>query len=159
MSDLINRTELIEEIKSLKITIGGKDIFPDIVKDGILNIINEQPTEQGTIIQGKLDPYAYKKVYPRELEIWIEQVEEALGFKLFFWQKKFIERGTYRRIGKTTAEILRELWQIDQEALDYTGYNKFDLLKRQYCRNLLEIKAKLDAAGVPTREVKVDELS
>ena len=44
MSDLISRSELIEEIKSLSIVLNGKQIFPDYAKDTILRIINEQPT-------------------------------------------------------------------------------------------------------------------
>lgn len=44
MSDLISRSELLEEIKSLSIVLNGKQIFPDDAKDTILRIINEQPT-------------------------------------------------------------------------------------------------------------------
>lgn len=44
MSDLISRSELIEEIKSLSIVLNGKQIFSDDAKDTVLRIINEQPT-------------------------------------------------------------------------------------------------------------------
>ena len=44
MSDLINRSELLEEIKSLSIVLNGKQIFSDDAKDTVLRIINEQPT-------------------------------------------------------------------------------------------------------------------
>ena len=44
MSDLISRSALIEEIKSLSIVLNGKQIFSDDAKDTILRIINEQPT-------------------------------------------------------------------------------------------------------------------
>lgn len=44
MSDLISRSELLEEIKSLSIVLNGKQIFSDDAKDTILRIINEQPT-------------------------------------------------------------------------------------------------------------------
>ena len=43
MSDLISRSELLEEIKSLSIVLNGKQIFSDDAKDTILRIINEQP--------------------------------------------------------------------------------------------------------------------
>ena len=44
MSDLIRRSALIEEIKSLSIVLGGKQIFSDNAKDSVLRIIDEQPT-------------------------------------------------------------------------------------------------------------------
>ena len=44
MSDLISRSELIEEIKSLSIILNGKQIFSDDAKDTVLRIIKEQPT-------------------------------------------------------------------------------------------------------------------
>lgn len=44
MSDLISRSELLEEIKSLSIVLNGKQIFSDDAKDTVLRIISEQPT-------------------------------------------------------------------------------------------------------------------
>lgn len=44
MSDLISRSELIEELKSLKIVLNGKQIFSDDAKDTVLRIVNEQAT-------------------------------------------------------------------------------------------------------------------
>ena len=44
MSDLISRSELLKEIKSLSIVLNGKQIFSDDAKDTVLRIINEQPT-------------------------------------------------------------------------------------------------------------------
>ena len=44
MARYIEDTNLIEEIKSLKISVGGKDIFPDEAKESVLRVINEQPT-------------------------------------------------------------------------------------------------------------------
>lgn len=43
MSDLISRSELLEELKSLKIVLDGKQIFSDDAKDTVLRIVNEQP--------------------------------------------------------------------------------------------------------------------
>ena len=40
----IEDTNLIEEIKSLKISVGGKDVFSDEAKESVLRVINEQPT-------------------------------------------------------------------------------------------------------------------
>lgn len=44
MDDLISRKTLINEILSLRMSIGGKDVFPPIVKQTILQIIDEQPS-------------------------------------------------------------------------------------------------------------------
>ena len=44
MSDLISRSELLEEIKSLSIVLNGKQIFSDDAKDTLLRIIDEHPT-------------------------------------------------------------------------------------------------------------------
>ena len=44
MNDLISRSELLEEIKSLSIVLNGKQIFSDDAKDPLLRIIDEQPT-------------------------------------------------------------------------------------------------------------------
>jgi hypothetical protein len=44
MGRLIDEDELVEEIKSLKIVLDGKDIFPTAAKDTVLRIISEQPT-------------------------------------------------------------------------------------------------------------------
>ena len=44
MRRFINEDELVEKIKSLKIVLDGKDIFPTAAKDTVLRIISEQPT-------------------------------------------------------------------------------------------------------------------
>lgn len=44
MARYIDADELTKEIKSLQISCGGKNTFPDTVKESILRIINEQPT-------------------------------------------------------------------------------------------------------------------
>lgn len=58
--------------------------------------------------------------FSTELEKTFEAVEKALGFKLFIWQKTFIANTTYRRSGRTTAEILRALLNVSKSPLDYT---------------------------------------
>lgn len=87
-----------------------------------------------------------------ELEKTFAAVEKALGFKLFIWQKTFIANTTYRRSGRTTAEILRALLNVSKPPLDYTK-PVTDHMERFYREETREIKAKLDAAGIPTRTV------
>lgn len=78
--------------------------------------------------------------------------KNALGFKLFFWQKAFIFVGHFRRYGETTAEILRALLDTEAEPLDYTkrtGNGREEI----YRHELREIQEKLQGAGIKTRAV------
>lgn len=91
--------------------------------------------------------------YDPKLHDLFRKVEDALGFKLFFWQKTYIDQGCFRGFGKTTAEILRELLtDVDVEPLDYSEFpsSKIDNF---YKMEMKEIKEKLDAAGIKTRKV------
>lgn len=89
-------------------------------------------------------------IFPQH-EKQFEAIEAALGFKLFAWQKSYIVYGQFRQYGATTAEILRELMQVDSFPLDYTKRptTQREALYRDFLR---EIKQQLDGAGVPTRE-------
>lgn len=86
-----------------------------------------------------------------ELEKTFAAVEKALGFKLFIWQKTFIANTTYRRSGRTTAEILRALLNVSKPPIDYTK-PVTDHMERFYREETREIKAKLDAAGMVGNE-------
>lgn len=82
----------------------------------------------------------------------IEEIEKALGFKLFVWQKYYMLDGKYRMSGLTTADILRELMFDGIKPIDFTRPPKShrDSDRRN---TLVAIKKKLDAAGVKTREI------
>lgn len=101
----------------------------------------------------KLDPYRETPLFSPPLEKWFKEVENALGFKLFFWQKTYIQRGVFRCYGETTARILRELSQVDKEPLNLIRYRARNIRERFYFDELLKMKKTLDEAGVPTREV------
>lgn len=101
----------------------------------------------------KINPHQEYYTTSAQIETWLAAVEAALGFKLFVWQKVYIEHGIFRRFGKTTAEILRDLSQIDKPPLDLRRYRTKNMRERLYCHELLRMKETLDAAGVPTREV------
>lgn len=81
-----------------------------------------------------------------------EEVEKALGFKLFYWQKTYIMGSEIRRFGGTTANILRSLLDVEGDPLDYTrpASGKRDKFYRD---TLLDIKEKLNKAVIKTREV------
>lgn len=88
-----------------------------------------------------------------ELDNLFEEVEKALGFRLFYWQKTYVYINKSRRSGATTAIILNDLLR-DTEAtpLDYTKPAS-DKRSKFYRDELLKIKEKLDKAGIKTREV------
>ena len=41
---------------------------------------------------------------------WFRNVEQALGFRLLYWQKHYILWGDRRVSGQTTAQILRDIY-------------------------------------------------
>lgn len=90
-------------------------------------------------------------VKPDEEELF-ERVEQALGFKLFAWQKSFIVSGEFRRSGKTLAECLRILLAVDGEPL-YFAYPPKNAKESIFRENLKDIEAKLKAAGIPIRRI------
>lgn len=82
-----------------------------------------------------------------------EKVERALGFKLFIWQKTFIERGEYRLSGKTTALALQTLLPYNKEPLELRRPNS---RREQFEQmQIIEIQQKLKAEGIPCREIKM----
>lgn len=81
-----------------------------------------------------------------------KEIEEALGFKLFIWQKYFIVRGIYRRTGLTTAKAIRRLLKKD-EPLDMRNYRPTNSEERFEMKETLKIYGKLQAAGVETCKV------
>lgn len=83
---------------------------------------------------------------PEQIE-WFEKIEKALGFKLFFWQKTFLITGNFRQAGFTTAECLKKLF--GEEPIDYSERAK-NLKEHIYRRQLLEIKERLQRAGIKT---------
>lgn len=107
---------------------------------------------------GEIANWIYSSTNPpdSEFEKTIRAVESALGFKLFVWQKTFIEDERFRRMGDTTARILRDLLDVSAKPIDYT---RGAATHRQqfYRRELKEIKEKLDRAGIPARAVFFSE--
>ena len=87
-----------------------------------------------------------------DLQNKFERVEQALGFRLFRWQKSYIAMGEFRCYGKTTAECLRMLWEVTADPLDFTKppISKRDVFFR---KTMKEIQEKLVSAGIPTRTV------
>lgn len=95
--------------------------------------------------------WIYESVFPENEEMF-KKIEAALGFKLFFWQKAYIITGQFRRYGKTTAEILKELLDVAGTPIDYT---KRPSSSREdfYRRETREIQERLHKAGIKTRVI------
>ncbi len=81
----------------------------------------------------------------------IKPIEEALGFKLFTWQKSYLLNGEYRRYGDSTAKALKILLEVNKAPLvvshPTSHHQKCEII------TLRDIKEKLDVAGIPTREI------
>lgn len=102
--------------------------------------------------------WIYGSVIPpdNDFEKTIQTVEDALGFKLFVWQKNYLAYGEFRKMGVTTAQILRELLDVSGTPIDYRRRAESER-EKFYRGELQKIKKKLDAAGIPTRKVLFSE--
>lgn len=83
----------------------------------------------------------------------IDKIENALGFRLFYWQKYYMVHQRFRYYGATTAKNLTELITYrDKEPLDF---RKKSSTHKECCErhDLLRLKKKLDDAGIQTRKV------
>ena len=95
--------------------------------------------------------YIYGK-HPNEgnAEASQEEVEKALGIKLYPWQISYINRETWRQAGFSTAKCLRRLLVDDGMPRELTRiiYVSADAEERFEQRMLIEIMQKLKTAGV-----------
>lgn len=84
-------------------------------------------------------------------EIDFDKVEMALGFELFYWQKTYIQFGSYRRSGKSVAVALHILLNnIDEPLTLPKPRNNRESIEQQI---LVEIYKKLQSANVPCRQI------
>jgi len=102
--------------------------------------------------------WIYGSVLPpdSDFEKTIHAVEEALGFKLFVWQKNYLAYGEFRQMGVTTAKILQELLDVSGAPIDYSR-STGSAREKFYRGEIQKIKKKLDDAGIPTRKVFFSE--
>ena len=80
MGRLIDEDELVEEIKSLKIVLDGKDIFPTAAKDTVLRIISEQPTayDPDKVVE-QLEDYGNEETRYYKNTPYEKCIEECIG--------------------------------------------------------------------------------
>lgn len=101
---------------------------------------------------------------PEEIEE-MRLLEQALGIRLFAWQKAYIKNGNFRCFGKTTAVIIRILTQ-GKEPVDLRNYGTIrkyiamdtpQIMTKSLCdffkSEVKEIHEKLLAAGIKTNPV------
>lgn len=92
----------------------------------------------------------YEELY----DLPLTKVEEALGFKLFTWQKTRICLGTSRQSGRTTATTIMRLLKGDHDGKVYLPLRprrQYDLWEKRF---VLDMATKLQAAGIEIKEIK-----
>lgn len=97
--------------------------------------------------------WIYKPVNDPSWDSLFERIEEALGFKLFIWQKTHIMGLGYRCSGQTTAEALRVLVGGRISGPIYLERPK-NRIEDFYQQELIDIKRKLDDKGVISRNIE-----
>lgn len=97
--------------------------------------------------------WIYKPVNDPSWDSLFERIEEALGFKLFIWQKTHIMGLGYRCSGQTTAEALRVLVGGRISVPIYLERPK-NRIEDFYQQELIDIKRKLDDKGVISRNIE-----
>ena len=115
------------------------------------HIIAHTAPEPARAENANFDFYKDEYFNPQD-QAMFEAVENALGFKLFFWQKSYILTGIFRQYGATTAMILRDLLDRDSQPIDYTHAPRSNR-EVIYREELKKIQYRLSVAGIPTRQV------
>lgn len=122
-----------------------ESVLPDILGKKLGEALSTCPS-------AKVPELIYAKRFAPDEEKMFDDIEKALGFRLFTWQKSYISTGVFRCFGKTTAECLKELLDTEKEPLDYTIPWKGSR-ERFHREEMKKLKEKLDAAGIQTRIV------
>lgn len=144
---------LSKALSVLNERVSPKKVSADPPKSGRYSWnVGEEPDKHET----KAPDWIYRDIPKTQCNINFEEIEQALGFKLFYWQKTYIAYGFFRQYGCTTSNILRELInpELTDTPIDYSR-RATNMSDDFYRRILIEIKEKLDKAGVKTRKVKL----
>ena len=146
-NDTISRAAVLELIQAT----GGCDAQDqygkgwDAACDALYESIKRMPkSQEKSLIEERI----YRPI-PGENEN-IEEIENALGFRLFVWQKTYLSGQGFRRYGKTTVECLQVLLE-SKEPLKFHG--RISIKDGIFLKELRGIKEKLDTAGIETRDI------
>lgn len=133
----------------------GRPVFTHELPN-IADELKEKSKKDFMSIKIEEEPPEWTYYTPYERDSWVdfEAVEKALGFRLFGYQKSYILGQGFRQMGRTTAEILRMLFDKDQydNPIDFSkpARNHQKLIFRQQFRDIWE---KLHDAGIEMRPV------
>lgn len=124
------------------------------VSEKCVRTISKEEYNENTEESLKIPEWIYSDGSNPQYHEFFESLENALGFKLFVWQKEYILTGRFRRCGETTASILRTLLSPDANLteLDFAHVPRnpqVDFRRKE----ILKIKEKLDSAGISTNPV------
>lgn len=136
-----------EEKSSLRVINTFYDEEAEYIYERLLGIRIGSNNEEDAIPN-----FVYKGVLYPDKEDLFKRIETALGFKLFTWQKSFIETGIFRRYGETTARCLRELLAVNSPPLDFSKKATHPR-SEFYKMEMRKIQQKLNEAGIQTRKV------
>lgn len=146
-------TELIDDYgaKVRALNEAGQEISK--ILENLKNRISTQGTVQKADLAAgsKIDIYQDGYFGPQAQEMF-EKIENALGFKLFFWQKTYIINGSFRHYGATVAEALKILTDTEKGPIDYSGPARSNT-EKVFRDELKEIQYRLAASGIKTRVV------
>ena len=123
-------------------------------KDAVLDSKTKEAFEKAikaVEIYEKYD-WIFSGIYDPEWNNKFDAIDEALGIRLFYWQKYYIAYGCMRQTGLTTAVILRELLDVKNVPWDIS-YMLMRPKERWHYEEIKKIKTKLDNAGIPTSTV------
>lgn len=81
------------------------------------------------------------------------EIENALGFKLFIWQKTYIIRGEWRQMGMSTAQSIRRLLQVEKPLKLYANVSARERIENDIT---LGIYQQLHNAGIKTCRVEAN---
>lgn len=146
-------TELIDDYaaRARALNEAGQEINK-ILKNLKNRISNQGTVKKADLAAGsKIDIYRDGYFGPQAQEMF-EKIENALGFKLFFWQKNYIINGSFRHYGATLAEVLKLLTDTEKEPIDYSRPARSNA-EKVFRDELKEIQYRLAASGIKTRAV------
>ncbi len=88
------------------------EIIRSHMNDG--NDINASDKDGRVSAKERMLIYGYRGSWTSEEIEEMRLLEQALGIRLFAWQKAYIKNGNFRCFGKTTAVIIRILWTSEE---------------------------------------------
>lgn len=151
-----DRIGLLEEMADAYICLNFLESIFDIKPEDLQKAIDvklERERRLVRMIKNEFPEWIYSPVNDPMWNNLFERIEDALGFKLFIWQKTYIMGLGYRCSGQTTADVLRNLVGERTSESIYLERPK-NRMEDFYQKELIEIKRKLDDKGIISRDIE-----